>query len=437
MEHFVRYQKYWLWGIIFATFAVSLAYSFYFQIQPIVDARAYDNLAWDIARGKGYEAVSSIARPGPAYEYFLALIYYIFGHHYAAVWIFQAALLAATAYFVFRVSKFAMPANWHPFIGLLAAGLVGFSPDLITVSAMLMTESLFLFLIVAGTYFFLKNFHSNHLGWLILSAIFWAGAVLTRSNLLFALLPLIIFLFYKKEFKGLVFFLITLAICFTPWTVRNYLVFGELRPFNAAYALLYVGNNPESTGELGPYPLPNGYGDFSKMNQIENDQALYAAGKDYIFSHPLDFARKTIWRVSIYFSSARPFAFWPHLEGIGRLITAIASSAYAGFIFSFGLAGVVLAFSQKLLFSREKLLLLASVFFLVPVPLIFLIVETRYRFPSYPFLAIFASWFAYLLLTRRQEIFTSMKRLAFVWLALLGNTIFDVVRNFSRIADRI
>src|SRR5574341_463665 len=89
LNHFARHQNKWLWGILMAAFCASLSYSFYFQIEPIVDARAYDNLAWDIAQGKGYEAVSSIARPGPAYEYFLALIYYIFGHHYEAVWIFQ------------------------------------------------------------------------------------------------------------------------------------------------------------------------------------------------------------------------------------------------------------------------------------------------------------------------------------------------------------
>ncbi|MCX6731761.1 MAG: hypothetical protein NTX55_02110 [Candidatus Parcubacteria bacterium] len=89
-------QKRILLFIIFGAFGISLIHSFYFRIQPIVDARAYDNIATNLASGKGYledasapkEKDAAIARVGPGYELFLAGVYKIFGHHYKIIWFF-------------------------------------------------------------------------------------------------------------------------------------------------------------------------------------------------------------------------------------------------------------------------------------------------------------------------------------------------------------
>ncbi|KKS14599.1 MAG: Glycosyl transferase, group 1 family protein [Parcubacteria group bacterium GW2011_GWB1_41_6] len=40
--------------IIVLSFIIPLAYSFYFRIHPSVDARAYDNIAYNLASGRGY-----------------------------------------------------------------------------------------------------------------------------------------------------------------------------------------------------------------------------------------------------------------------------------------------------------------------------------------------------------------------------------------------
>src|SRR3989338_1222342 len=100
-----RNQKIWLIIFLAATIFISLSYSFYFQISPAVDAGAYDNIARNLVQGNGYlealgvppEKDNSIIRVGPGYEIFLAAIYYIFGHHYEAVWIIQGLISALSA----------------------------------------------------------------------------------------------------------------------------------------------------------------------------------------------------------------------------------------------------------------------------------------------------------------------------------------------------
>lgn len=424
--------------ILVAAFLLSISYSFYFKIQPAVDAKAYDNIAWDIAQGKGYEKNSSIGRPGPGYELFLALIYFIFGHSYAAVWIIHALLFAATAYFVLLTSRLIFQSRWNPIIGMAASAFVAFSPDLITVASMLMTETFFLFLLSISVYAFFKYWDVNKFFWLAVSASLLAGAVLTRSNVLLVILPMVIFLAYKKKWLPLLGFLAVFLLCLIPWTVRNYRIYGEFRPFNAAFGLLYVGNHPGATGELVPnYPLPDGYGDFSKMTQIENDKALRRAGLDYIKTHPLQFIKLSLERASMYFSFGRPFAFWDHLKGVSKIITMVFSSLYSALIFVLGFGGIVLAMGRESGFKREKILLILTMILMMPLSIIFLVVETRYRFPSYPLLAVFSGFSVYCFFKERKVIFQEVKTLLVVLILFIGNTLFDILKNWSRVLERL
>ena len=79
--------------IILLSFLLPFVYSFYHHIEPVVDAEAYDQIAVNLLDGYGYkenrsasyEFDISIVRAGPAYEFFLAGIYCVFGHHYGMV----------------------------------------------------------------------------------------------------------------------------------------------------------------------------------------------------------------------------------------------------------------------------------------------------------------------------------------------------------------
>lgn len=425
--------------IVAASFLISLTYSFYFRIEPIVDARAYDNIALELLETGEYP-VGAINRPGPGYIYFLAGIYKIFGHSYPVVWFIQSALLAASAFLVFLAAKEIFRDHWHPAVGLVAAALIGLSPDLITVASLLMTETLMIFLICFSAYLFFRYLNGGRLSDLSLSAVFIALSALVRGNVSLLFLPPLIFLLFKKDWKRSAVFAAVFLLCLVPWTVRNWRVYGEIKPFNGSAGVLYVGNHPGASGELRlDYPMPPGMGKDA-MSQIDFDNALGQAGKEYIFSNPFQFLKLSFWRMSIYFSAARPFAFWPHLTGISKLATIAASSLYALAIFGLGFVGAVLALSKKsqlLSVIRQKLWLLFGMFLAMPASIAALIVETRYRFPGYPFLAIFAGFAVYLLLTNWGAVKPAMKKIAIAIALFLGNTLFDVLRNLNRILERL
>ncbi|TSD03042.1 MAG: Uncharacterized protein Athens071426_338, partial [Parcubacteria group bacterium Athens0714_26] len=197
--------------------------------------------------------------------------------------------------------------SWHALMGILAAVLVGFSPDLIVMSSMIMTEVLLVFLVVVATFFFFKYFDNNKFYFLFLTALFLALAVLTRGSALLLLLPMIFYFIFKKDWHSGLLFVLIFILFMAPWTIRNYKIYGQIKPFNSSTGLLYVGNHPGATGELEPnYPMPEGV-NHETMPQLEFDDALGRAGVKYIKENPLDFVKLTLWRTHIFqcFSSHR------------------------------------------------------------------------------------------------------------------------------------
>jgi 4-amino-4-deoxy-L-arabinose transferase-like glycosyltransferase len=423
---------------LLGVFLISIAHSFYFKIDPIVDARAYDSIGWEI-KETGQYPDQAIGRPGPGFEYFLAGIYSIFGRNYPAVWVIHAILLSLSAFFVFLTTIEIFKERWHPFIGIAAAGFLGFSPDLVTISSMLMTETLLIFFLTASVFFFFR-YSNNEKKWqlLVLSAILMALAALVRGNMVFLFLGGAGILLWNKKWVQASLFAGVFILTIAPWTIHNFYSFGIIKPFNGSTGILYVGNHKGATGELViNYPLPEGYGDFKTMSQLESDNALEAAGKDYIVSHPLDFIRLTLLRLSIYFSAARPFAFWPHLAGGGQIVMIILSSLYAAVILWFGALGGVAAYMHEPQ-KRKTIVAFFLMALAMPLSMAALIVETRYRFPIYPFLSIGAAYGLYYVIKNRHAFLSSIKKpLIFLSILFLGNTIFDISRNIQRIFERI
>ena len=110
MKRFLKENKILL-IILIISFGACLCYSLYFKIKPVVDARAYDVIASNLANGNGYredlniDLAHDLGRIGPLYEYFLAGIYKIFGHNYVWVWFFQALLHAVSAWLIYKTSS--------------------------------------------------------------------------------------------------------------------------------------------------------------------------------------------------------------------------------------------------------------------------------------------------------------------------------------------
>jgi 4-amino-4-deoxy-L-arabinose transferase-like glycosyltransferase len=426
--------------LMLGVFFVSLLYSVYFNIEPSVDARAYDSIAWNLVEGNGYKEQANLSydediailRVGPGYEFFLAGIYFLFGHHYQIVWVVNALLSALGVFFVFFITKQIFKEHWSMPLGLVAAGLIGFSPDLITVNGMLMTETLGVFLIILSIFLFFRFVESEQKSFfsIVALAVVFGFAVLVRTPALFLIFPLAGYFIWQKLWKELGAFLVVLTLVFIPWTVRNYSIYHTFIPTNLAFGYdLLAGNHPGATGELEPY---EGNEMFMKEGRIEGNKLALKESLGFIFSHPIEFLEITLKRVSIYFSFARPTGFWFHLDGLSKALTLVLSAIYSMVLFIFGFWGVYRA-KELATEEKERAKILLWMFLMMPLAIIGIIVETRYRFLAYPFFAIFASYGLFDMWRGRRE----LKALAAIALLLLSNTLFDALRNLDRIRERI
>ena len=430
-----------IFWILLISFAASLAYSFYFQITPAVDAAAYDRIAWNLVQGNGYRENAAlpyqediaILRVGPGYQFFLASIYFVFGHYAQAVWIINAVLHALAALLVYLLSREVFKDEWSELLGLFSALFIGFSPDLITMSGMLMTETLSVFLIGLSAYLFFKyaNSASQPIYLNIVLALVFGSAVLVRTPAALMSLPIFYYFFSKKQLKQFIIFTAVLAAVFTPWSIRNYKIYNAFIPTNYAFGYdLLVGNHPGATGELEPYGPAEGY--IENYGRVEGNGLALRDAVNFITTHPLEFIKITFYRISIYFSFARPTGFWFHLEGLSRALTLALSAVYSALLFSFGFWGIykIRGLSEE---EKKRAKRLFWLTLMMPLAVIFIIVETRYRFLVYPLLAAFAG-FGLADLFKSKPGFGSLFA---IWGVLLLNSAIDGLRNWDRVAERL
>ncbi|KKS26433.1 MAG: hypothetical protein UU87_C0002G0112 [Parcubacteria group bacterium GW2011_GWA2_42_11] len=427
-------------AILLASFVLCLAYSFYFQIKPQVDASAYDVMAQNIANGFGYREGPlngdlsrdlGMSRVGPLYQYFLAGIYKVFGHNLALVWIVQALMHAATAGILYLTALLvfaASPAKRK--IALWAAGILAFYPDLIENAAMLLTETFYLFLVSLMIYFFFRCFYQKNI-WLPLTLGLFSGlACLARPPVVF-FLPIVIFYFVaKKQWRPLVLFFIALILVFTPWTIRNYSVFGEFMPFSAAGNFnFWIGNFHGANGEQEPQKIHYEY--MQTHNLVELQAESMNQFKSFLREHPLEFIKLTLLRANKYFSILRPMGFWFYQQGWGQFLFLLFSGLASILLFVAGFGGMIKSIKIK----KETIYYLAAFAIATPLIIFITVVETRYRFQIYPFLAIFAGFFIVELWQKRKW---WQDRL--LWLVaglIFSNGLIDLFLSWAKFAQRL
>lgn len=429
----------WLLFVLLSSFILSLVYSFYFQIRPQVDARAYDIIAQNIVNGFGYrenlnldiDYDRAIDRVGPLYEYFLALIYKIFGHNYSIVWVIQAILHSISAYIIYLICLLVFNEQENrKKIGILAAGIFGFYPDLIEISAMLMTETLYLFFTCLIVYLFILYIQNNRLGTFLLLSFISGLAVLTRPPLLLFLLIFFFYLYKNGEWRKIIMSATILILVFLPWTISNYKKYEKIIPFGTAGALnFWIGNHIGASGEQEPsLEIVN----FINTNTpIDTQNESLKQFKYFVLNHPLEFTKLTILRINKYFSVLRPMGFWFYNSGWGQALFVISSFIYSLVLFIIGFKGFLKAY--KLNSEYKNYLILFTI--VTPLILFITVVETRYRFQIYPLLAIFSAYYISLINLNNKKAW--FKNLLIPSLVILMNGLIDGLINFNIFKDKI
>ncbi len=425
--------------IILGVFLISTAYAFYFKIQPAVDARAYDQIAVNIIKGNGYridqnlpfDKDEGITYQGPLYAYFIAAVYFIFGHHYEMIWLIQALIRAFSALLIYLICKKLFKEEEYRRIGWIAAVIFGFYPDLIEISAMLMTETFFILLLLIVVYLFVCYYGKFTLSVLVPFSLFFGLAILTRSTIGLFFLPFLFYFLRRKQIGYAALLILLVALVLAPWTIRNYRVYHTFLPImaNGGYGL-YTGNHVGADGG-GGVP-PNHQEIIAHYGIIGANNYNMAQFKNFIKEHPFTYIKLTLERIVKYFSFIRPMGFWFYQTGWSQFIFVLSSVLASVFLFTFGFAGIFAVFKKER--QNGPLIYLIVFAFLTCASVIPVVIETRYRLPIYPFTAIFAGFFIARMLTFKKEYW---RYLVAAFLILFFSSTLNIVLEYNKIIEKL
>jgi len=198
--------------------------------EPSSDSVTYDTIAWNLARGMGFQLAGSsglypTAFSPPGLPFVLSLLYRTVGHSFLAAVVLMCVLGALVPAAARALGR----AMFGPAVGRIAGWLVALDPLLVFFSGYVMTESLFTLLLlvalVVSVSWLKRPSGARALG----AGLLWGAATLTRPvalplpvlTLAWAWGPLGLGLSGAERRRQAALLLLGTALCIAPWTIRN------------------------------------------------------------------------------------------------------------------------------------------------------------------------------------------------------------------------
>jgi hypothetical protein len=243
------------------------------------DERDYDTLAWTFASTGAYteQGVPTAYRP-VGYPVFLGAIYSLAGRSPAAVQAVQVALDLATATLLY-----VLLARRSRRAAILAAGIWAAYPAAVLYSGVLLSETLFVFLLVLFT-LLLDRAPPRPAAYVFPGLVLGMLALVKPEALAFAVLLVLVLIPRGLSLTGAAGLLGGAAIVVAPWVVRNAVVFGRPLLTTSVGANLLIGNNPEATGAYGPASVPTRVREARSESEADVESRIAALA--FIASRP-------------------------------------------------------------------------------------------------------------------------------------------------------
>jgi 4-amino-4-deoxy-L-arabinose transferase-like glycosyltransferase len=225
-----------------------------------LDPADFSRTAASIAGGHGYPPTdrapgggASAFRP-PAYPMFLAGVYTIAGHAAPSLGRLAGAFLGTLS--VGLIGLIAMRL-WGQRVGMLALGIAAVAPPLVILSTALISETLFVPVVLAAVATALEARRSKRrYRWPIATGVLVGVASLTRTNGLILLLPFSLAFVPMHSRRRLrawappVVLVLAALVTIAPWTVRNWIVFDAFIPVSDESGYTLAGTyNQESRAD--------------------------------------------------------------------------------------------------------------------------------------------------------------------------------------------
>ena len=254
---------------------------------------------------------------------------------------------------------------------------------------MLLTETLFLTLIAAAFYFSLLLLKNEHGFNIYIASILWAFSALVRPTAIPIIFFLAVILAYRRRLAQASIMILVTVLLLGSWSIRNSITYGRpLFTTTAGSYALWVGNNAGAAGGYDKTPQIQEL--IEKYHSVELSRKALGDYFAFIIHRPFKFIELQFRKTILYFSLLRPMGSWIYLEEkpIDRIITSGLSMIATALLFILGSVGAYHYFNKKI----SDNLFLFGVIILQPLLVIPTYVETRYRYPLYIFLALFAAF---------------------------------------------
>ena len=387
-------------GIFTGALIIRLSYSFLGgRGERDPDEEVYLSIARHFRRGEGliYTPLRRASFP-PLYPLFLAGFLRRGGEGIALVRAAQALLGAFSCLLLMGIYHRIRKGDGSG--ELITGALMAIYPFFIIYGSLLMTETLFIFLLWGGVYCLLRGLEDS--GWLAGAGILMGLSSLCRPTAL-PLVILVPFWFLlldhgRKEVlrRGLYFF-IPVILVLIPWEARNYRLFHRWVPVTTrGGSNLYLANNPLSRGGtvgISELIAAGIYREGDHVDEIEYNRYYGRAALKFIAADPGRFLRLSVRRLLWFYHLDRHNRNWVLVFSF-RILLALA------------LAG---AWISRSAWRKTALLGLIVADFTL-IHMVFL-PEGRYRLALVPALLIFAAVsLSRLVPAARQMLFTANSR---------------------------
>jgi hypothetical protein len=322
----------------------------------LVDQRSYDALGTRLLAGHGFSfdrgwypftpAETPTAHWSFLYSLYVAAVYGLFGVHTLAVRLVGALLAGVLLpWLVHRLARRLFPGQEG--VALLAAVCAAVYGYFILYAATLMTEAFYIVVLLWSLERAMALAERPTLGGGVVLGLGLGLAALLRQSILPWVVMLFVWLLWaswragcvRRVVLGLTAATAIVALLILPFTVRNYMVYGEflLLNSNAGYAM-YSAQHPmhgTSFQEFAAAPVPD---ELRGLNEAQLDRELMRLGIGFVLAEPGRYLLLSLSRVRDYFE------FWPTADT--TLLHNVGRTASFGLFLPFMLAGIWLAVRQ-------------------------------------------------------------------------------------------
>jgi 4-amino-4-deoxy-L-arabinose transferase-like glycosyltransferase len=285
-------QRRFVAGCLIAGGLIRLAWISFLPNHQVFDFAEYSGFASRMAQGAGYSIHGLPSSYWPVgYPAFLSAIYRLFGFSEFAGKLANVVLDLSTILLAYLFSL-------RVFRSETAAGctvlILSFWPNHIAYCAVLSSETLFAFLLLAASVLFVSA--PNRPAVWVLSGLLWGMATLTKTQALFV--PLVFLLIFGgrgwTKLKSAVVVYFVVGIVIAPWIVRNERVFGRPALSNTGGIDLLMGNHDHSQG-LGQWDadvrslIGVQESELLGGDETARDQRAFQLAVHWIRANPLQF----------------------------------------------------------------------------------------------------------------------------------------------------